>query len=187
MNFSEARDGKLRLFCQYHACWCPGSQSHQDSRKHDIDSIGRLTCRVASWWIWSFLLNKSQDMIWHVITAFMIFKKQFSMLRVKYESLILQFFISITLYMSIKIALQGTLKSWVNIGSDCGLVPSGNRPWPDPGLTKIFSTPPYSITLGKRQIRLWGQILSNCNYYDWYLWMTWYFKTLLKPNANFIH
>ena len=79
------------FFCQYHACWCPGSQSHQDSRRHDIDSIGWLTCRVASWWIWIFLLNKSQDMIWHVITAFMTFKKQFSMLRVKYESLTLQF------------------------------------------------------------------------------------------------
>ena len=38
---------------QYHACWCPGSSSHQDISRHGIDSIGYATCGVAPLVIWS--------------------------------------------------------------------------------------------------------------------------------------
>ena len=32
---------------QYHACWCPGSLSHQGISRHGIDSIGYATYRIA--------------------------------------------------------------------------------------------------------------------------------------------
>ena len=38
---------------QYHACWCPGSSSHQGISRHGIDSIGYATCGVAPLVIWS--------------------------------------------------------------------------------------------------------------------------------------
>ena len=38
------------LFGQYHACWCPGSQSRPGITRH---GIGQGACRVASLWIWS--------------------------------------------------------------------------------------------------------------------------------------
>ena len=49
---------------------------------------------------------------------------------------------------------------WVNIGSDNGLVPSGNKPLPGPMLTQLYTMSPY--LLGHNDLKSdWRLLITN--------------------------
>ena len=49
---------------QYHACWCPGSLSHQDISRYAIDSVRYATCGVAPLVIWSSVEQNPTYEMW---------------------------------------------------------------------------------------------------------------------------